>query len=185
MLNDIRILIHTAKGDIEATLHPSKAPVTTANFLNLATRKFYNGLTFHRVVPRFVVQGGDPLGTGTGGPGYRFENEIHSSVSHANVGVMAMANAGPNTNGSQFYITIDSLRPEHVKMLDGSYSIFGQVTKGNDVASKIAVGDRIESIEVLDSPGALFAEQKARLKEWNRMLDQKFGNRLGPPVEAA
>jgi peptidyl-prolyl cis-trans isomerase B (cyclophilin B) len=184
MLNDIRIVIHTAKGDIGATLYPSKAPVTTANFLNLATRKFYNGLTFHRVVPRFVIQGGDPLGTGTGGPGYRFENEIHSSVSHSNVGVIAMANAGPNTNGSQFYITIDWLRPEHVKMLDGSYSIFGQVTKGNDVASKIAVGDKIESIEVLDSPEALFAEQKARLKEWNRMLDQKFGNRIGPPVEA-
>src|ERR1700730_9836679 len=165
MLNDIRIVIHTAKGNIEATLYPSRAPVTTANFLNLATRKFYNGLTFHRVVPRFVIQGGDPLGTGTGGPGYRFENEIHSSVSHSNVGVMAMANACPNTNGRQ--------------------SIFGQVTKGNDVTSKIAVGDKIESIEVLDSPEALFAEQKARLKEWNRMLDQKFGNRLGPPVETA
>jgi peptidyl-prolyl cis-trans isomerase B (cyclophilin B) len=182
MLNDIRILIHTAKGDIEATLYPAKAPVTTANFLNLALRRFYNELTFHRVVPRFVIQGGDPLGTGTGGPGYRFENETDPSVSHATVGVMAMANAGPNTNGSQFYITTDSLRPEHVKMLDGSYSIFGLVTKGNDVASKIAVGDKIESIEILDSPEALFIEQKVRLKEWNKVLDQKFGNRLGPPT---
>jgi peptidyl-prolyl cis-trans isomerase B (cyclophilin B) len=183
MLKDIRILIHTDLGDIEATLFPSKAPVTSANFLNLASRKFYNGLTFHRVVPQFVIQGGDPLGTGTGGPGYRFENETHPSVSHASVGVMAMANAGPNTNGSQFYITIDSLRPEHVKMLDGSYTIFGQVTKGNDVASKIAVGDKIESIEILDSPEALFSEQKARLKEWNKVLDRRFGNRLEPPME--
>jgi peptidyl-prolyl cis-trans isomerase B (cyclophilin B) len=183
MLEDIRILIHTATGDIEATLFPSKAPVTSANFLNLASRKFYNGLTFHRVVPHFVIQGGDPLGTGTGGPGYRFENETHPSVSHASVGVMAMANAGPNTNGSQFYITIDSLRPEHVKMLDGSYTIFGQVTKGHDVASKIAVGDKIESIELLDSPEALFYEQKGRLKEWNKVLDRKFGNRLELPME--
>ncbi len=107
MLTDIRIVIHTAKGDIDATLFPSKAPVTAANFLNLASRKFYDGLTFHRVVPRFVIQGGDPLGTGSGGPGYRFENEIHASLSHENVGVLAMANAGPDTNGSQFYVTID------------------------------------------------------------------------------
>jgi peptidyl-prolyl cis-trans isomerase B (cyclophilin B) len=185
MLKDIRILIHTALGDIEATLFPSKAPVTSANFLNLASRKFYDGLTFHRVVPHFVIQGGDPLGTGTGGPGYRFENETHPSVSHATVGVLAMANAGPNTNGSQFYITIDSLRPEHVKMLDGSYTIFGQVTKGNDVASKIAVGDKIESIEILDSLEALFNEQRGRLKEWNKILDGKFGNKLGPPTEVA
>ena len=183
MLNDIRILIHTGKGDIEATLYPTKAPVTTANFLNLAFRKFYDGLTFHRVVPRFVIQGGDPLGTGTGGPGYRVENEIDPSISHSTVGVMAMANSGPNTNGSQFYITIDSLRPEHVKMLDGSYSIFGRVTRGNEVASKIAVGDKIESIAILDSSGALFTEQKVRLKEWNKVLDQKFGARLGPPMQ--
>jgi peptidyl-prolyl cis-trans isomerase B (cyclophilin B) len=85
MLIDIRIVIHTAKGDIDATLFPSKAPVTTANFLNLVSCKFYDGLTFHRIVPRFVIQGGDPLGTGTGGPGYRFENEIDASLSHKNV----------------------------------------------------------------------------------------------------
>jgi peptidyl-prolyl cis-trans isomerase B (cyclophilin B) len=83
MLIDIRIVIHTAKGDIDATLFPSKAPVTTANFLNLVSRKFYDGLTFHRIVPRFVIKGGDPLGTG--GPGYRFENEIDASLSHKNV----------------------------------------------------------------------------------------------------
>jgi peptidyl-prolyl cis-trans isomerase B (cyclophilin B) len=180
MLTDIRIVIHTAKGDIDATLFPSKAPVTTANFLNLASRKFYDELTFHRVVPRFVIQGGDPLGTGTGGPGYQFENEINASLSHQTVGVLAMANAGPDTNGSQFYVTIDSLGPEHAKMLDGSYSIFGQVTKGFDVTKKIAQRDEIQSIDVLDSTEALFTAQKARLKEWNKILDKKFGNRLGP-----
>jgi peptidyl-prolyl cis-trans isomerase B (cyclophilin B) len=180
MLNDIRIVVHTAKGDLEATLFPSKAPVTTANFLNLATRKFYDGLTFHRVVPRFVIQGGDPVGTGSGGPGYRFENEVHPALSHVNVGALAMANAGPNTNGSQFYVTIEPLKQEHVKMLDGSYSIFGQVTKGLDVTTKIVQGDKIQSIDILDSTDELFAEQKTRLKEWNKILDQKFGKKLTP-----
>ena len=181
MLTDIRIVIHTTKGDIDAALFPSKAPVTAANFLNLASRKFYDELTFHRVVPRFVIQGGDPLGTGTGGPGYRFENEINASLSHENVGVLAMANAGPDTNGSQFYVTIDSLGPEHAKKLDGSYSIFGQVTKGFDVTKKIAQRDKIQSIDVVDPTEALFAAQEARLKEWNKILDKKFGNRLAPP----
>ena len=180
MLNDIRIVIHTVKGDIEATLFPSKAPVTSANFLNLASRKFYDGLTFHRVVPGFVIQGGDPVGTGRGGPGYRFENEVHPTLSHVNVGALAMANAGPNTNGSQFYVTIESLRQEHVKSLDGSYSIFGQVTKGLEVTTKIAQGDKIKSVDVLDSTEELFTEQKARLKEWNKILDQTFGKKLAP-----
>jgi peptidyl-prolyl cis-trans isomerase B (cyclophilin B) len=180
MLNDIRIVIHTVKGDIEATLFPSKAPVTSANFLNLASRKFYDGLTFHRVVPGFVIQGGDPAGTGSGGPGYRFENEVHPTLSHVNIGALAMANAGPNTNGSQFYVTIESLKPEHVKMLDGSYSIFGQVTKGLEVTTKIAQGDKIQSVDVLDSTEELFTGQKARLKEWNKILDQKFGKKLAP-----
>jgi peptidyl-prolyl cis-trans isomerase B (cyclophilin B) len=178
MLKDIRIVIHTAKGDIEATTFPAKAPVTAANFLNLASRKFYDGLSFHRVVPRFVIQGGDPLGTGSGGPGYRFENEIHPSLSHLNVGTLAMANAGAHTNGSQFYVTIASLSPEHVKMLDGSYSIFGQVTKGLEVTTKIVQGDKIQSIDILDSTDELFAEQKTRLTDWNKTLDQKFGKKL-------
>ena len=181
MLTDIRIIIHTAKGDIDATLFPSKAPVTAANFLNLATRKFYDGLTFHRVVPHFVIQGGDPLGTGSGGPGYRFENETHASLSHEKVGVLAMANAGPDTNGCQFYVTIDTLRPEQVKLLDGSYSIFGQVTRGLDIARKIVPGDKIQSIDVLDSAQDLFAAQQARLTKWNKILNQKFGKRLTAP----
>jgi peptidyl-prolyl cis-trans isomerase B (cyclophilin B) len=180
MLSDIRITIHTDKGDIEATLYPEKAPVTVANFLNLTARNYYDGLTFHRVVPRFVIQGGDPVGTGSGGPGYRFENEIHSSLSHRSVGVVAMANAGPNTNGSQFYITIADLAPEQVKMLDGSYSIFGQVTTGMDAVTKISQGDKIRSIEILDSTEPLFAAQAKRLKDWNKVLDQKFGSRLAP-----
>ncbi|MBV9488516.1 MAG: peptidylprolyl isomerase [Verrucomicrobia bacterium] len=180
MLQDIRIIVHTSKGDIAATLYPGKAPMTVANFLNLAHRKFYDGLTFHRVVPRFVIQGGDPLGTGAGDPGYRFENEIHGSLSHKQVGVMAMANAGANTNGSQFYITIDNLNPGHVQMLDQNYTIFGVVTDGLDVARSIAQGDRIASIDILDPGDAIFADQKQRLARWNAILDKKFGDRLGP-----
>ena len=133
MLNDVRIVIHTAKGDIEATLFPAKAPVTTANFLNLASRKFYDGLTFHRVVPRFVIQGGDPLGSGSGGPGYRFENEVHDSLSHVNVGSLAMANAGPNTNGSQFFITVAD-----TSWLTGKHTIFGEVVEGYEIVEKIS-----------------------------------------------
>lgn len=180
MLSEIRIIIHTAKGEIDATLFPEKAPVTTANFLNLAARKFYDGLSFHRVVPGFVVQGGDPLGTGAGDPGYRFENEIDPSVSHESVGVLAMANAGADTNGCQFYITLKRLPPEQVKKLDGNYTIFGQVTKGVKVANNLSKGDKIQSIDILDPIDALFARHKNRLNEWNKILDQKFGSRLAP-----
>jgi peptidyl-prolyl cis-trans isomerase B (cyclophilin B) len=180
MLNDIRVIFHTSKGDIEATIFPSKAPITAANFLNLAVRKFYDNLIFHRVVPRFVIQGGDPNGTGSGGPGYKFENEKNTDLSHRTLGVLAMANAGPNTNGSQFYMTIDNLSPEHITMLDNGYSIFGQVTKGLDVTTQIAHGDQIKTIEILDPTQELFVEQKARVDQWNKTLNQKFGNKLAP-----
>ena len=133
MLNDIRIIIHTAKGDLEATLIPADAPIATANFLNLAQRKFYDGLIFHRVVPAFVIQGGDPAGTGRGDPGYRFENEPRKSLSHETVGVLAMANAGPNTNGSQFFITV-----ANTDWLTGKHTIFGEVVEGQDVVEKIS-----------------------------------------------
>ena len=187
MLNDIRIIIHTAKGDIAATLFPQKTPVTVANFLNLALRKFYDGLTFHRVVPKFVIQGGDPEGRGSGGPGYRFKNEIDPSLTLAAVGVLAMANAGPHTNGSQFYITLETLQAGHVQMLDGSYSVFGQVTQGIDIANKIGMGDKIDSIEVLDSVDALFTAERTQIAEWNKILDRKFAGRLvsGPAISPA
>ena len=133
MLNDIRIIIHTAKGDLEATLIPADAPIATANFLNLAQRKFYDALIFHRVVPAFVIQGGDPAGTGRGDPGYRFENEPRKSLSHETVGVLAMANAGPNTNGSQFFITV-----ANTDWLTGKHTIFGEVVEGQDVVEKIS-----------------------------------------------
>ena len=164
-MSDIRILLKTGKGDIEATLFSSKAPVTVANFLNLAQRGYYEGITFHRVIPDFMVQGGDPSGTGGGGPGYNFEDEVKTGLKHDKPGIFSMANRGPGTNGSQFFIT-------HVPTpwLDGKHTIFGEVTKGQDVVNAIKAGDKIVKIEVLDSPKELFEAQKKHIAEWEKAL---------------
>lgn len=164
-LKDIRIILKTSKGDIEITVFASKAPLTSANFLNLAQSGFYDGIVFHRVIPNFMVQGGDPTGTGTGGPGYRFEDEINPALKHDGPGVLSMANAGPNTNGSQFFIT-------HVKTdwLDGKHAVFGKVTKGQDIVDSIVQGDKIISIEILDPTADLFATYADRIKEWSTKL---------------
>ena len=124
-LKDVNVVISTTKGDIELALYPSKAPVTVANFLNLASRGYYKGITFHRVIPNFMIQGGDPTGTGMGGPGYSFEDEFSPDLRHDGPGVLSMANAGPGTNGSQFFIT-------HVPTdwLNGKHTVFGKVTEG-------------------------------------------------------
>ncbi len=134
--------IDTAKGVITLELAARDVPVTTNNFVFLACTGYYDGLVFHRVVADFVIQGGDPKGDGTGGPGYRFNNEISQSWKHG-VGALAMANAGPNTNGSQFYITM-SPQPR----LDGSYNVFGRVLTGMDVVLAIRVGDKINKIDI-------------------------------------
>lgn len=167
-MQDIRIILNTSKGPIEATLQPSAAPVTVANFLNLAKRGYYNGITFHRVIPQFMIQGGDPTGTGSGGPGYRFEDEVKSGLKHDKPGMFSMANAGPGTNGSQFFIT-------HVPTphLDGRHTVFGFTTKGQDVVNAIRMGDTIEKIEILDPTDALFTAEKKRIDEWNATLDKK------------
>jgi peptidyl-prolyl cis-trans isomerase B (cyclophilin B) len=167
-MKDIRIIVKTDKGDIEGVLYPSKAPVTVANFLNLAKRGYYDGLKFHRVIPDFMVQGGDPTGTGSGGPGYRFEDECTPELKHDKPGIFSMANAGPGTNGSQFFIT-------HVPTawLDGKHTIFGSVTKGQDIVNAVTQGDKIKSIEILDPTDDLFAAQSKRLAEWNAILDKR------------
>jgi peptidyl-prolyl cis-trans isomerase B (cyclophilin B) len=164
-VTDIRIVLHTSKGDIEGTLFASKVPMTVANYLNLAQRGFYNGLTFHRVIPDFMIQGGDPEGSGRGGPGYTFADEFDRTLRHAKPGMFSMANAGPGTNGSQFFIT-------HVATpwLDGKHSVFGTVTSGMKVVNSITAGDKIEKIEVLDSTEALFAAQAANIAKWNAVL---------------
>ena len=164
-MDDIRIIVKTSKGDIEGTLFASKAPITVANYLNLAKRGYYDGLTFHRVIPDFMIQGGDPDGTGGGGPGYTFEDEVKTGLKHDKPGIFSMANRGPGTNGSQFFIT-------HVPTpwLDGKHTVFGEVTKGQDVVNKIAQGDKIVSIEILDPTDALFEAEKAKIDAWNKVL---------------
>ncbi len=163
----LKAIIVTDKGTIEADLNERAAPTTVASFVNLAQRGFYDGLTFHRVERNFVVQGGDPLGTGTGGPGYRFTGEI--VLKHTRPGTLSMANSGPGTDGSQFFFTL--VPTPH---LDGKHSVFGNVTAGMDVVRAIARGDRIVSISITGDTSALMARRKAELDQWNVTLDAGF-----------
>jgi peptidyl-prolyl cis-trans isomerase B (cyclophilin B) len=137
--------IDTSRGTIKLKLHADKTPKTVANFEKLAGQGFYNGLKFHRVIPDFMIQTGCPEGTGTGGPGYKFADEFHKDLRHSGPGVLSMANSGPNTNGSQFFIT-------HVATphLDGKHSVFGQVIEGQSVVNAIQKGDVMKSVTVAD-----------------------------------
>jgi len=157
----------TDKGTLEIELNERAAPTTVANFINLAQRGYYDGLTFHRIERNFMVQGGDPLGTGTGGPGYRFTGE--TVLKHNRPGVLSMANAGPGTDGSQFFIT-------HVATphLDGKHSVFGRVTSGLDTVYKIQRGDVIRSITIAGDTTALMARKQADVDRWNAVLDTEF-----------
>jgi peptidyl-prolyl cis-trans isomerase B (cyclophilin B) len=138
-----RAKFDTSKGVIECDLFPKDAPKTVNNFVFLAREGFYDGTVFHRVIPDFMVQGGDPTGTGRGGPGYKFEDETKGSPNKHKVGSLSMANAGPNTNGSQFFIT-------HIATdwLDGKHTVFGQVAKGQDVVNKIQQGDQLKAVVI-------------------------------------
>jgi peptidyl-prolyl cis-trans isomerase B (cyclophilin B) len=162
--------IETSRGKIEIELTPDKTPVTVANFVNLAQKGFYNGVTFHRIIPNFMVQGGDPTATGSGGPGYKFEDEFDSSLKHDTPGVLSMANSGPGTNGSQFFIT-------HVPTpwLDGKHSVFGKVISGQKVVDTLKQGDKIEKVTIKGDTTTLFAETKVKDKvaAWNSVLDSK------------
>jgi peptidyl-prolyl cis-trans isomerase B (cyclophilin B) len=154
----------TDRGPIRIELYPDKAPLTVANFVNLAQRGFYDGLNFHRVINDFMVQGGCPQGTGTGGPGYKFEDEANNGVAHER-GVLSMANAGPNTNGSQFFIT-------HVATpwLNGKHTVFGKVVEGLDVVDSIRQGDKIKSLKIEGDAAAVLAAKADRVADWNRIL---------------
>jgi len=140
-----KAIISTSKGTIEITLWADKAPLSVSNFVYLANKGFYNNLTFHRVEPRFVVQGGDPDGNGTGDPGYSFKDE---TVQGEYVeGTVAMANSGPDTNGSQFFINLE----DNSSKLTKAYNLFGQVTSGMDVVQKLAVGDKMTSVKIVSA----------------------------------
>ncbi len=165
---ELTALVQTSKGPINVKLHTDAAPKTVANFVNLAQRGFYDGLNFHRVIDEFMIQGGCPNGTGTGGPGYRFEDEFSNALRHDRPGRLSMANAGPNTNGSQFFIT-------HVPTpwLDDAHTIFGEVAGDDDqtVVNSIQQGDTIEKIEIGGDAGALLDARADDIAGWNEVLD--------------
>ncbi len=156
----------TAKGEIRVALFPGEAPITVANFINLAKRGYYDGLKFHRVIANFMIQGGDPTGTGRGGPGYDFADEFSPARRHDSAGVLSMANAGPGTNGSQFFITHGP-----TPHLDGKHSVFGKVASGQEVVDAIAENDVMSQVSIEGDYSALLEAQKAQVDEWNRTLD--------------
>ncbi len=160
----LNAIFETPRGPINVELYPDKAPLTVANFVNLAKRGFYDGLSFHRVIPDFMVQGGCPQGSGTGGPGYKFEDETTNGVKHER-GVLSMANAGPNTNGSQFFIT-------HVPTpwLDGKHTVFGKVISGLDAVDAVSGGDEITSVKIEGDADSALAAKADRVAEWNKIL---------------
>ena len=168
-LPELSAEIATAHGTIHLRLFAGQTPVTVANFVNLARRGYYNGLTFHRVIPDFMIQGGCPHGSGTGGPGYKFEDEIVPSLKHDRGGILSMANAGPGTNGSQFFIT-------HIATpwLDGKHTVFGAVVDAADkaIVDKVKNGDTIESITIKGDVEPLLAKESVRIAQWNAILDR-------------
>ncbi len=166
--NQIIARMETAKGAITLTLFADRVPLTVASFVNLARRGFYDGLTFHRVINDFMIQGGCPLGTGTGEPGYRFEDEFDRELRHDRPGILSMANAGPRTNGSQFFIT-------HVPCpwLDGKHAVFGAVAGPEDMAvvNAISQGDRITSVTIDGDVSGLYETMAERIAQWDKALD--------------
>lgn len=170
---DIIATINTEPGPIRLRLFADKAPLTVASFVNLANRKYYDGLNFHRVIADFMIQGGCPLGTGTGGPGYQFKDEFDKTLRHEKPGILSMANAGPGTNGSQFFIT-------HVPTpwLDDKHSVFGEVLGQEDqeVVDRIVQGDKILSVTIEGDITELMENAGSSLDQWNKVLDKNFPN---------
>ena len=171
----MKVKIITAKGDVNINLLPDKSPVTVANFVNLAKKGYYDGLKFHRVIDNFMAQGGDPTGTGMGGPGYRFEDEVNNGLNFSKAGKLAMANAGPGTNGSQFFITTVP-----TEWLNGNHTIFGEVVSDADLAvvKKLSNGDVMTKVVVEGDIDAFLKTQKNRVESWNKTLKQNFPNKF-------
>ena len=171
----MKIKIMTEKGDININLLPEKSPVTVANFVNLAKKGYYDGLKFHRVIDNFMAQGGDPTGTGAGGPGYQFEDEVNNGLNFSKAGKLAMANAGPGTNGSQFFITTVP-----TEWLNGHHTIFGEIVSDNDlkVVKKLTNGDIMKKVVVEGDVDSFLKTQKNRVDSWNKTLKQNFPNKF-------
>ena len=160
----------TSKGDIHLKLFADKTPITVASFVNLVQRGYYDGLTFHRVISDFMIQGGCPLGTGTGGPGYRFQDEFHPDLKHDRAGILSMANSGPRTNGSQFFITHGP-----TPHLDRKHTVWGVVVGPEDqeVVDAIRKGDTIDKVTIEGDTAALLERAGDKIAEWNAALDKQ------------
>jgi peptidyl-prolyl cis-trans isomerase B (cyclophilin B) len=171
MKNDLKAVIKTDKGTINLKLFAGQTPITVGNFVNLARRGYYDGLKFHRVIPDFMIQGGCPFGDGRGGPGYKFPDEFVKELRHSKHGIFSMANAGPQTNGSQFFIT-------HVPTpwLDGKHTVFGEVVSEADqkVVNQIAQGDKIISVTIEGDVSDLMENIRMMIEKWDAILDENF-----------
>ena len=165
--NELYAIIETNRGTMEFLLYRQVAPLTVTNFVNLATRGFYDGLTFHRVIADFMAQGGDPAGNGSGGPGYQFRDEIRLRLNQ--MGILAMANAGPDTNGSQFFITHQA-----TPHLNGAHTVFGLIHSGKEIIRQIRVGDTINSITIEGNARAFLERNADQVYLWNMILDEQF-----------
>ena len=163
----MKVKFTTNKGEININLLPEKSPVTVASFVNLVNNGYYNGLKFHRVIEDFMAQGGDPTGTGMGGPGYRFEDEVDNGLDFSVPGKLAMANAGPGTNGSQFFITTVP-----TEWLNGNHTIFGEVVSNSDleVVKLLSNNDVMERVEISGDVKEILDTYKDRISEWNLIL---------------
>lgn len=170
-MTKVKAIMETSKGTINLDLYAEQTPVTVANFVNLARRGYYDGLKFHRVISEFMIQGGCPDGTGMGGPGYNFEDECLPELKHDKPGILSMANAGPGTNGSQFFIT-------HVPTdwLDGKHTVFGCVVAKADlnVVNSIGQGDVIKSLTIEGDIDEVIKEEQFNVDMWNTVLDEQF-----------
>lgn len=163
----MKVKFTTNKGEININLLPEKSPVTVASFVNLVKHGYYDGLKFHRVIEDFMAQGGDPTGTGMGGPGYRFEDEVNNGLNFSVPGKLAMANAGPGTNGSQFFITTVP-----TEWLNGNHTIFGEVVSDADieVVKLLSNNDVMEKVEIEGDVNKILDTYKDRVDEWNKVL---------------
>ena len=173
MGNELKAVIETNKGTINLKLFAEQVPITVGNFVNLVQRGYYNNLKFHRVIPDFMIQGGCPAGDGRGGPGYKFQDEFVTGLRHSKPGILSMANAGPQSNGSQFFITHAA-----TPWLDGKHTVFGEVASEIDqnVVNQIAQGDKISSILIEGEIEELMISIGPMIEKWNAALDKNFPN---------